>query len=61
MRLKSAFRLALYGIFALLFVSGAVWLLADQMKNNPDGRHRDVAAGSQPTCSPCMAVLPWSP
>jgi len=36
MRLKSAFRFALYGIFALLFVSGAVWLLADQMKNNPE-------------------------
>jgi len=36
MRLKSAFRFALYGIFALLFISGAVWLLADQMKNNPE-------------------------
>ncbi len=32
MRLKSAFRVALYGIFALLFVSGVVWLLADKMK-----------------------------
>src|SRR3984893_8625176 len=31
-RLKSAFRVALYGIFALLFVSGVVWLLADKMK-----------------------------
>jgi small-conductance mechanosensitive channel len=37
MRLKSAFRLAFYGIFAALFVSGAVWLLADQMKNQMDG------------------------
>ena len=36
MRLKSAFRFALYGIFALLFVSGVVWLLADRMKNNPE-------------------------
>jgi hypothetical protein len=32
MRLKSAFRVALYGIFALLFVSGVVWMLADKMK-----------------------------
>jgi cation transport ATPase len=36
MRLKSAFRFALYGVFSLLFVSGVVWLLADRMKNNPD-------------------------
>jgi cation transport ATPase len=36
MRLKSAFRFALYGIFTLLFVSGVVWMLADKMKNNPD-------------------------
>ena len=36
MRLKSAFRFALYGVFALLFVSGAVWLWADQMKNNTE-------------------------
>jgi small-conductance mechanosensitive channel len=36
MRLKSAFRLALYGVFALLFVSGAFWLLADQMKSSAD-------------------------
>jgi cation transport ATPase len=36
MRLKNAFRFALYGIFTLLFASGAVWLYADQMKNNAD-------------------------
>jgi small-conductance mechanosensitive channel len=36
MRLKTAFRFGLYGIFAILFASGAVWLLADQMKNNAD-------------------------
>jgi small-conductance mechanosensitive channel len=36
MRLKSAFRLALYGIFGVLFVSGVVWLLADRMKYNAD-------------------------
>ena len=37
MRLKSAFRFALYGIFTVLFVSGVVWLLADRMKNNAEG------------------------
>ena len=36
MRLKNAFRFALYGIFALLFVSGAAWIYADQMKNNTE-------------------------
>jgi hypothetical protein len=36
MRLKSTFRLALYGVFALLFISGVLWLLADQMKNSAD-------------------------
>ena len=36
MRLKNAFRFALYGIFALLFASGAAWIYADQMKNNTE-------------------------
>ena len=36
MRLKNAFRFALYGVFALLFVSGAAWIYADQMKNNTE-------------------------
>jgi hypothetical protein len=36
MRLKSAFRFALYGIFGILFASGAFWLLADQMKNGAE-------------------------
>jgi len=36
MRLKTAFRFALYGIFSLLFASGAIWIYADQMKNNAD-------------------------
>jgi small-conductance mechanosensitive channel len=37
MRLKNAFRFALYGIFALLFVSGAAWIYADQMKSMHGG------------------------
>jgi|GraSoiStandDraft_40_1057318.scaffolds.fasta_scaffold115100_2 cation transport ATPase len=36
MRLKNAFRLALYGIFSLLFASGALWIYADQMKSNAE-------------------------
>jgi small-conductance mechanosensitive channel len=36
MRLKGAFRFALYGIFGLLFVSGALWIYADQMKNHTE-------------------------
>jgi cation transport ATPase len=36
MRLKTAFRFALYGIFSLLFASGAVWIYADQMKTNAE-------------------------
>jgi hypothetical protein len=37
MRLKSAFRFALYGVFALLFASGVFWLMADQMMKQTEG------------------------
>ena len=33
MRLDPGFRFALYGAFALLFVTGGIWLLADAMKD----------------------------
>ncbi|MGY3450439.1 hypothetical protein [Bradyrhizobium sp. USDA 4353] len=36
MRLKGAFRFALYAIFGLLFVSGALWIYADQMKTRSE-------------------------
>ena len=36
MRLKPAFRFALYGAFAILFVSGGVWLVADRLKESSD-------------------------
>ena len=36
MRLKNTFRFALYGIVSLLFASGALWIYADQMKNNSE-------------------------
>jgi hypothetical protein len=37
MRIKPAFRLALYTAFAILFATGAIWLAADQLKDGPDG------------------------
>jgi hypothetical protein len=35
--LDPRFRLALYGAFAVLFLTGAVWLVTDSLKNSPDG------------------------
>ena len=35
--LDRRFRLALYAAFALLFATGAAWLIADQLKNSPSG------------------------
>ena len=37
MRLEPDFRAGLYGIFALLFVTGAAWFVADKLKDSPDG------------------------
>jgi hypothetical protein len=37
LRLDSWFRFALYGAFALLVLTGAVWLVADQLKDSPEG------------------------
>ncbi|CCD95865.1 conserved membrane hypothetical protein [Bradyrhizobium sp. ORS 375] len=36
MRLKGAFRFALYGVFGVLFASGALWIYADQMKTRSE-------------------------
>jgi len=36
LRLDPRFRLALYSALSVLFVTGAVWVLADQMKVLPD-------------------------
>ncbi|MGJ4997078.1 hypothetical protein ACQR0Z_21825 [Bradyrhizobium sp. HKCCYLS3077] len=36
MRLKGAFRFAVYAIFGLLFASGALWIYADQMKTRSE-------------------------
>ena len=37
MRLDLRFRYALYGAFSVLVLSGAVWLVADRLKDSPDG------------------------
>jgi hypothetical protein len=37
LRLDPRFRFALYGAFAVLLVTGAAWLAADQLKDSPGG------------------------
>ena len=37
MRLDRWFRFTLYGAFALLVLTGAVWLVADAFKDSPEG------------------------
>jgi heme A synthase len=37
LRLDPRFRFALYGAFAVLFVTGAAWLPADRLKDSPNG------------------------
>jgi hypothetical protein len=37
LRLSSTFRNALYAIFAILFLTGAVWLIADGLKDSANG------------------------
>jgi hypothetical protein len=37
LRLDPRFRFALYGAFALLVLTGAVWLVADAFKDSPEG------------------------
>lgn len=36
-RLEPSFRVALYGTFALLFVTGGGWFVADKLKDTADG------------------------
>ena len=37
LRLDDRLRWGLYGIFSVLFVTGAVWLIADALKDSPSG------------------------
>jgi hypothetical protein len=44
LRLEPSFRYALYAAFAILFVTGVGWLLADQLKEAPSGEVWQLAA-----------------
>lgn len=46
MRLKPRFRSALYGVFAVLFATGAAWLVADQLKDGANGELWQQAAAN---------------
>jgi hypothetical protein len=37
LRLNRQFRYAIYGAFAALFLSGVLWILADSLKDSPEG------------------------
>jgi hypothetical protein len=37
LRLNNLFRYAIYGAFAALFLSGALWLLSDGLRDSPEG------------------------
>jgi cation transport ATPase len=43
-RLEPPFRFAIYSAFAVLFASGAAWLVADQMKDSASGEIWQQAA-----------------
>ncbi len=44
MRLDRAFRYALYAAFAVVFVTGAVWLVADNLKDSASEFWQEAAA-----------------
>jgi len=46
LRLEPSFRYALYAAFVLLFMTGAGWLVADQMKETASGEGWQAAAAS---------------
>jgi hypothetical protein len=46
MRLEPSFRAGLYATFALLFVSGAGWFVADKLKDSADGEFWQRLAAS---------------
>ena len=45
-RLDLPFRYAIYAAFAVLFASGAAWLVATQLKDTPDGDFWQQASSS---------------
>ena len=46
MRLDPLFRYGLFAAFAVLFLSGAAWLVADQLKDTPDGETWQAVAAN---------------
>ena len=44
MRIEPWFRFALYGAFAALFATGALWLVADRLKDSADGETWQMVA-----------------
>jgi len=43
LRLDQRFRWGLYAIFAILFATGLAWLIADQLKDSPNGEFWQAA------------------
>ena len=43
LRLNQRFRWGLYAIFAILFATGLAWLIADQLKDSPNGEFWQAA------------------
>jgi hypothetical protein len=67
LRLSPAFRYAVYATFAILFLSGAAWLVADSLKDGANGelsqqvahlaRHREPgAAGGAHLLGPTRVI-----
>lgn len=46
LELDHRFRWGLYGMFAILFATGVVWLLADQLKNSANGEFWQATAAN---------------
>jgi hypothetical protein len=46
LRLNPVFRYAFYAVFAALFATGAVWLIADRLKDSADGEFWQEAAAT---------------
>jgi hypothetical protein len=46
LRLDDRFRRGLYGVFSVLFVTGAVWLIADGFKESPSGDFWQAASAT---------------
>jgi hypothetical protein len=46
LRLDPLFRYGLFAAFAVLFATGAIWLVADQLKDAPDGETWQAVAAN---------------